>query len=87
MQFIHAERVVGSRLRVVFSDAVVSLAFAGDATLEDIAWALDELAPLHPGDPVAIDVRFAARPVSLTPPLVLRNHAAGLDRPLVMANG
>jgi hypothetical protein len=44
------------RLRFVFDDAVVSLSLAPDATFEDVARRWAELAPHHPGSPVAIDV-------------------------------
>ncbi len=45
-----------NRLRFVFDDAVVSLGFPIDATLEDVACSLNALVPHHDGAPIAIDV-------------------------------
>jgi hypothetical protein len=45
-----------NRLRFVFDDAVVSLRFPADATLEDIACSLTALVPHHDDTPIAIDV-------------------------------
>ena len=42
-------------LRFVFDDAVVSFSLAANATFEDIARTLEQLAPRHYGDPLAID--------------------------------
>jgi hypothetical protein len=55
------------RLRFVFSDGVVSLRLASDATFEDIARTLEGLTAKHSGKPVAIDVTFggSARRVGL----------------------
>jgi len=62
MQHIQPDPACGSRLRFVFSDAVVSLSLPADATFEDIARNLGELAPTRYGDPVAIDVTLARLP-------------------------
>jgi hypothetical protein len=64
MQIMNTDSTESSRLRFVFGDAVVSFSLATDTTLEDVARALGELAPRCRGNPVAIDVRFAARPRS-----------------------
>ena len=56
MGTIQMDNAGSSRLRFVFDDAVVSLSLATNATFEDIAKMLGELAPLHPGNPVAISV-------------------------------
>ena len=46
----------GCRLRFIFDNAVVSLAVASDATIEDIARILGSLPGSRYGDPVAIDL-------------------------------
>jgi hypothetical protein len=48
-----------NRLRFVFDDAVVSMGFPADATLEDVACSLDTLVPHHDDVPIAIDVTLA----------------------------
>jgi hypothetical protein len=53
------------RLRFVFSDGVISLTLATDATFEDIARNLDDLAARHCGKPAAIDVTLAVPPGEL----------------------
>jgi hypothetical protein len=50
-----------NRLRFVFDDAVVSMGFPIDSTLEDIACSLDTLVSHHDGAPIAIDVMLAAQ--------------------------
>jgi hypothetical protein len=61
MHHIPAHHAGDSRLRFVFSDAVVSLNLAADATFEDIAWSLRDLKAARHGNPVAIDVVLADR--------------------------
>jgi len=61
MQPIQVHHSGDSRLRFVFNDTVVSLTLAANATFEDIARTLGELAPRHYGDPVAIDVTLGSR--------------------------
>jgi hypothetical protein len=62
MQAVHLNHAEDSRLRFVFDGAVVSLRLAANATFEDIARTLEELAPQHYGDPLVIDVTLAAPP-------------------------
>lgn len=50
-----------SRLRIVFSDAVVSCSLAADATFGEIAETLVELSNQRYGDPVAIEVTLRSR--------------------------
>ena len=61
MLLIQAEHAGRSRLRVVFSDAVVSCSLAADATFGEIARTLGELSNPRCGDPVAIDVTLRSR--------------------------
>lgn len=70
MQSVRVNNAQNGRVRFVFDDAVVSLSLARDATLEDIARALDELARRHHGKPVAIDVTLAtaSTPGAACPP-------------------
>jgi hypothetical protein len=63
MDTIQMDNAGSSRLRFVFDDAVVSLNVAANATFEDIAKMLGELAPLHQGNPVAISVTMGSREV------------------------
>jgi hypothetical protein len=49
-----------NRLRFVFDDDVVSLRFASDATLEDIAGSLEALVTRHDTALRSIDVTLAA---------------------------
>jgi hypothetical protein len=67
MQRTQLDTSGNSRLRFVFSDRVISLKLATDATFEDIARSLESLAAKHSGKPVAIDVTFggSARRVGL----------------------
>lgn len=48
-----------SRLRFIFSDRVVSLSLAADATFEDIARRLDEFSNPRYQNPVSIDVTLS----------------------------
>ena len=50
-----------NRLRFVFGDAVVSLGFPVDATMEDVACSLDALVPHHDDLPISIDVTLAVQ--------------------------
>jgi CheY-like chemotaxis protein len=59
MQLARTTTAKTGRVRFLFDDAVVSLSLAADATFEDIARTLDELARRHHGKPVAIDVTLA----------------------------
>jgi hypothetical protein len=59
MHHIQIDHTCDSRIRFVFSDAVVSLDLAADATFEDIARKLGELKATRHGNPVAIDVTLA----------------------------
>ncbi len=58
MQRTQLDTSDSSRLRFVFSDGVISLRLAKDATFEDIARTMVSLAAKHSGKPVAIDVTF-----------------------------
>jgi len=51
----------GCRLRFIFDGAVVSLALATDATIEDIARILGSFPSPRYGDPVAIDITLRPR--------------------------
>jgi len=59
MQSLPVDNAGDSRLRFLFSDAVVSRNLAQDATFEDIARKLEELGLRHCGHPIAIDVTLA----------------------------
>lgn len=48
-----------SRLRFIFSDRVVSLSLAADATFEDVARRLDEFSNPRYHNPVSIDVTLS----------------------------
>jgi hypothetical protein len=56
MPSIPISHVPDNRLRFIFSDAVVAIRLAANATLEDIARTLGELPRQRYGDPLAIDV-------------------------------
>jgi hypothetical protein len=56
MQPVRADRVVDSRLRFFFRDAVLSFSLADNSTLEDVARTLRGLGPERYGNPVAIKV-------------------------------
>lgn len=56
MASIYNDHVPDNRLRFIFSDAVVAIRLAANATLEDIARTLGELPRQRYGDPLAIDV-------------------------------
>jgi hypothetical protein len=60
VQPIQADNFSNSRLRFVFRDAVITLGLAADATFEDIARNLEDVAAKHCGKPVAIDVTLGA---------------------------
>jgi len=59
MQPIKVGQAADSRLRFVFSDRVVSLSLAADATFEDIARALGEFSNPEYRNPVSIDVTLS----------------------------
>jgi hypothetical protein len=61
MQPSQVDHTGDSRLRFVFDGAVVSCGLATRATFEDIARTLDEVAPLHCGNPVSIDLTLGSR--------------------------
>jgi hypothetical protein len=61
MDTIQMDNAGSSRLRFVFDDSVVSVDLATNATFEDIAKMLGELAPRHHGNPVAISVTLGSR--------------------------
>lgn len=48
-----------SRLRFIFSDRMVSLSLAADATFEDIARTLDEFSNPRYNNPISIDVTLS----------------------------
>jgi hypothetical protein len=56
MQYVHTQKAERSSLRLVFSDKVVSLGFAANATMGDVARALRSITVRNYGSPVAIDV-------------------------------
>jgi hypothetical protein len=58
----HLDHNQESRLRIVFSDTVVSFGLAASATIEDIARTLGGLSSQRYGPPVAIDITLG--PVS-----------------------
>ena len=60
MQSIRTDNAGSGRLRFVFDGAVVSVGFAVNTTLEDVARTLGDLEPQGYGNPVAIDVIMAA---------------------------
>ena len=59
MQPTIAYQAADSRLRFVFSDKVVSLSLAADATFEDIARTLGEFSNPRYCNPVSIDVTLS----------------------------
>jgi hypothetical protein len=59
MQSIQVDHPRESRLRIVFSDTVVSFRLAAAATFEDVARTLDELPSHRYGHPVAIDITLS----------------------------
>jgi hypothetical protein len=67
MQPIRIDHATDSRLRIVFSDKVVSLSLAADATFEDIARKLGEFSNSQYRNPVSIDVTLS--PASCAAPL------------------
>lgn len=52
----HMAYAPDNRLRFIFSDTVVAVRLAANATLEDVARRLGELPRQRYGDPLAIDV-------------------------------
>lgn len=60
MQPIQVDQARDSRLRFVFSDTVISLGLAADATFGEVARKLGRLSRKRYGNPVAIDVTLAA---------------------------
>ena len=78
MQLMRTAHTRSGRVRFVFDDAVVSLSLAADATFEDIARTLDELARRHHGKPVAIDVTLAIPPPGIPPEPRERSSVSGL---------
>jgi hypothetical protein len=75
MQPIQVDHAGDSRLRFVFSDTVVSLSLAANATFEDIARTLGDLPPQHYGNPVAIDVTLAVPPKPFRSPHALERRS------------
>ncbi len=59
MQSVQVDHPRESRLRIVFSDTVVSFRLATDTTFGDIARTLDELPSQRYGHPVAIDITLS----------------------------
>ena len=59
MQSVQVDRPRESRLRIVFSDTVVSFRLAAAATFEDVARKLGELPRQRYGHPVAIDITLS----------------------------
>lgn len=66
MQSIKVNQARESCLRFIFSDAVVSLSVAANATFEDIARMLGELSNQRCGIPVAIDLTLPVA-IDITP--------------------
>ena len=64
MHLTQADHAGNSCLRFIFDDGLASFSLPANATYEDIARTWDELAPLHHGNPVAIDVTLAMTPGS-----------------------
>lgn len=56
MKSSHVDHSQESRLRIVFSDTVISFGLAADATFADIAWTLGEFSIPRHGHPLAIDI-------------------------------
>ena len=54
MSFAHANFVKKSHLQFVFTDAVVSLPLADDATFQDVACTFRDLSRMNLGDVVSI---------------------------------
>jgi hypothetical protein len=59
MHYTHIDYAGDGRVKFVFSDTVVTLSLATDATFEDIARTLGDLKTSRHGNPVAIDVTLA----------------------------
>ncbi len=49
------------RLRVVFADMSIALGLPAGSTLGDVADWVGDIARMHKGSPLAIDIRMAAR--------------------------
>jgi hypothetical protein len=62
MGYLHTGQATRGQLRLVFGDRVVSRRLGADATLGDVAAALNEIGPQRYGDPIAIDVTMADFP-------------------------
>ena len=59
MQTFHETLPTEPRLRVVFDDATFSFGFSPMTTFADLADWVDDVARIHHGAPVAIDVTLA----------------------------
>lgn len=79
MQPIQVDHVRGSRLRFIFSDTVVSVDLAADATFGEIARTLGKLSRKRYGYPVAIDVTLGSREGD---PVRRMLHRRGREAPL-----
>ena len=60
MQPFHTALPTEPRLRVVFDDSAFSFGFSPRTTLADVAGWVEDVARIHHGAPVAIDVTLAA---------------------------
>jgi hypothetical protein len=69
---IHHEESRQSQVTVAFADGPLSFLLSKDATFEDLADRLERLAERHRGNPIAINVKFAAVPDARAQ--ALRNH-------------
>jgi hypothetical protein len=67
MGYRDINRAARDRLRLIYSDRVVSRYLGANATLGDVAKALCELGPLRYGHPVAIDLTMADLPERHSP--------------------
>ena len=57
--YVRKARPKPTLLRAIFERGAVSFELSDTATLADIAQRLDDVAPLHIGAPLAIDVTFS----------------------------
>ena len=73
MQTFHAALPSESRLRVVFGDSALSFGFASRTTLADVAGWVEDVARIHHGAPLAIDITLAAK----SRPLVAKGLSDG----------
>ena len=61
MQSTHSEMRRPNSVMATFEDGLSTFSMSGDATFEDLAGRLSQLAEAHHGKPIAINVRLGSR--------------------------